>query len=113
VIQSVLKRAPQLPDTPSYIDLAKSDEAKKIFEFLALQNVTGRTLVAPPGAPKDRVTALRRAFDAAVKDPVMLSELTRAGMVIEPNSGEEVQDVVARMISTPPEIVAKMRKLLE
>jgi tripartite-type tricarboxylate transporter receptor subunit TctC len=113
VIQSVLKRAPQLPDTPTYIELAKTDEGKKIFEFLALQNATGRTLIAPPGVPKDRVAALRRAFDAVVKDPVMLSELTRAGMVIEPNSGEEVQAVVGRMIATPPEIVAKMRKLLE
>jgi tripartite-type tricarboxylate transporter receptor subunit TctC len=113
IVQSVLKRAPQLPDTPTYIELAKTDEAKKIFEFLAFQNVTGRTLIAPPGVPKDRVAALRRAFDAAVKDPVMLSELTRLGMQIEPSAGEEVQSVVERMIATPPEIVAKMRKLLE
>ena len=113
VIQSVLKRAPQLPDTPTYIELAKTDEARKIFEFLALQNITGRTLIAPPGVPAARVVALRRAFDAVVKDQVMLSELTRAGMVIEPNTGEEVQAVVERMIATPPEIVARMRKLLE
>src|SRR5262245_30671480 len=77
VIQSVLKRSPQLPDVPTYIELAKTDEARRIFEFIAFQNVTGRTLVAPPGVPKDRITALRRAFDAAVKDQVMLSELTR------------------------------------
>ena len=113
VIQSVLKRSPQLPDTPTYIELAKTDEARRIFEFLALQNTTGRTLIAPPGVPAARVEALRRAFDAVVKDPVMLSELTRAGMVIEPNSGEEVQAVVERMIATPPDIVARMRKLLE
>jgi tripartite-type tricarboxylate transporter receptor subunit TctC len=113
VIQSVLKRAPQLPDVPTYIELAKTDEARRIFEFIAFQNVTGRTLVAPPGVPKQRIAALRRAFDAAVKDQVMLSELTRAGLEIDPSSGEEVQDVIGRMIATPPEIVAKMRKLLE
>jgi tripartite-type tricarboxylate transporter receptor subunit TctC len=113
IIQSVLKRAPQLADVPTYIELAKTDEGKKIFEFLALQNATGRTLIAPPGVPKDRVEMLRRAFDAVVKDPVMLSEMTRAGMEIEPNSGEEVQEVVGRMIATPPDIVRKMRKLLE
>lgn len=113
IIQNVLKRAPQLPDTPTYVELAKTDEGRKIFEFLALQNATGRTLIAPPGVPKDRVAALRRAFDAVVKDPVMLSELTRAGMVIEPNPGEEVQAVVGRIVGTPPEIAAKMRKLLE
>ena len=31
VIQSVLKRAPQLPDVPTYIELAKTDEARRIF----------------------------------------------------------------------------------
>jgi tripartite-type tricarboxylate transporter receptor subunit TctC len=113
VIQSVLKRSPQLPDTPTYIELAKSDEGRRIFEFMALQNSTGRTFFAPPGVPKDRVTALRRAFDATIKDPVMLSEMTRAGMVIEANTGEEVQAIVARMVGTPPEVVARMRKLLE
>ncbi len=113
LVQNVLKRSPQLPDTPTYIELAKTDEARKIFEFIALQNVTGRTIFAPPGVPKDRVAALRRAFEAVVKDPTMLSELTRAGMVIEPSTGEEVQAVVERMIATPPQIVGKMRKLLE
>ena len=29
VVQSVLKRAPQLPDTPTYIELAKTDEAQQ------------------------------------------------------------------------------------
>jgi tripartite-type tricarboxylate transporter receptor subunit TctC len=113
IMQNVLKRSPQLPDTPTYIELAKTDEARRIFELMAFQNVTSRPLVAPPGVPKDRVAALRRAFDAVVKDPVMLSELTRAGLEIEPSSGKEVQAAVERMIATPPEIVATMRKLLE
>jgi tripartite-type tricarboxylate transporter receptor subunit TctC len=113
IVQSVLKRAPQLPDVPTYVELAKTEEARRIFEFIALQNVTGRTLIAPPGVPKDRVTALRRAFDAVLKDPVMLSEMTRAGMVIEATTGEEVQAVVERMIATPPGIVDRMRKLLQ
>lgn len=113
IVQSVLKRAPQLPDTPTYIELAKTAEARQIFEFIALQNVTGRTLIAPPGVPAKRVATLRRAFDAVVKDPVVLSEMTRAGLVIEPSTGEEVQAVVERMLATSPEIVGRMRKLLE
>jgi tripartite-type tricarboxylate transporter receptor subunit TctC len=111
--QSVLERSPQLPQTPTFVELAATPEGKTIFEFMALQNQTGRAIFAPPGVPADRVTALRRAFDAAVQDPAMLSELERAGMVIEPSSGEEVQAIVGRMINTPPEIVARMRQLIE
>ena len=84
-----------------------------MFEFIAMQNVTGRAIFAPAGVPADRVVALRRAFDAVVKDPAMLTELTRAGLVIEPSTGQEVQEVVQKMIATPPEVIARMRKLLE
>lgn len=113
IIQSVLKRSPQLPDTPTYIELARTDEGKKMFEFMAMQNVTGRAIFAPPRVPGDRVAALRRAFDSAVKDQAMLAELTRAGLVIEPSTGEEVQEIVRKMIATPPEVIARMRKILE
>jgi tripartite-type tricarboxylate transporter receptor subunit TctC len=113
IAQSVLTRSPLMPDTPTFIELAKTDEDKRIFEFMALQNVTGRTIFAPPGVPADRVAALRRAFDEVVKDATMLSELERAGMVIEPSSGQEVQAAVERMIATPPDVVARMRKMLE
>jgi tripartite-type tricarboxylate transporter receptor subunit TctC len=113
IAQSVRARSKQLPNTPTFIEVAKTDEAKKIFAFLALQNVTGRAFFAPPGVPAARVAALRRAFDAVVKDPVMLSELTRAGMEIEHSTGEEVQALVDKMIRTPPQIVTRMRELLE
>jgi hypothetical protein len=43
----------------------------------------------------------------------MLSELTRAGLVIEPSTGEEVQEIVRRMIATPSDVIARMRRLLE
>jgi tripartite-type tricarboxylate transporter receptor subunit TctC len=111
--QSVLERSPQLPQTPTFIELATTQEGKTIFEFMALQNQTGRAIFAPPGVPPERVAALRRAFDASVKDAVMLSELERAGMEIEPSTGETVQAIVAKMINTPPEIAARMRQLIE
>ena len=110
---SALERAKQLPDTPTFIELAKTDEAKKIFEFMALQNLTGRAVFAPPGTPADRVAALRRAFDKAVTDPGMLAYMAKAGMEIEATSGEEVQKAVARLIATPPQIVARMQSILD
>ena len=111
--QSALERSKQLPDTPTYIELAKTEEGRKIFEFLALQNLTGRAVFAPPGAPPDRVAALRHAFDQAVRDPGMLADMAKVGMEIEPTSGEEVQKAVDRMIATPPQIVARMQAILD
>jgi tripartite-type tricarboxylate transporter receptor subunit TctC len=110
---SALERGKQLPDTPTFIELAKTDEARKIFEFMALQNLTGRAVFAPPGTPADRVAALRRAFDKAVVDPGMLTDMAKAGMEIEATPGEEVQKAVDRLIATPPQIVARMQSILD
>ena len=110
--QSTMTRSKKLPNTPTLIELAKNDADRKIFEFLALQNATGRAVFAPPGAPADRVTALRRAIDAAVKDPAMLAEMQKANMEIDHTTGEEVQKLVAQLIATPSAVVARMKSIL-
>jgi tripartite-type tricarboxylate transporter receptor subunit TctC len=57
-----------------------------------------------PEVPADRVDALRRAFDQTVKDPGFLAEMEKLQTVVEPNSGEEVQEGVRQLIGTSPTI---------
>ena len=45
------------------MDLAKNDEQRTILKLIFGRQVMGRPFVAPPGVPKDRVDALRKAFD--------------------------------------------------
>jgi tripartite-type tricarboxylate transporter receptor subunit TctC len=73
----------------------------------------GRPFFVPPGVPADRVEALRRAFDATVKDPAFLSEAATAKIDIDPLTGEEVQALVSDVSKTPPDIVARVRDALE
>lgn len=110
--QSAMARSKKLPDTPTMIELARNDEDRMIFEFLALQNVTGRAVFAPPGTPADRVTALRRALDATVNDPAMKDDMRKANMEIDHTTGEEVQKAVAQLIATPPAVVDRMKSIL-
>ena len=44
-------------------------------------------MAAPPGVPADRLAALRRAFDATMKDPAFIAEAEKLQLEIEPMTG--------------------------
>ena len=66
----------------------------------------------PPGVPADRVAALRRAFDATMKDKGFLADSAREKLEIDPLSGEDVQKLVEEVAHTPPDVVARVRAAL-
>ena len=72
----------------------------------------GFPLVAPPGVPVERVIALRRAHDAAVKDPTFLAEVAKAKMKSVPVTGEELTQRMDELVATPPDVIAKAGVLL-
>jgi hypothetical protein len=55
---------------------------------------------------------LRRAFDETMKDPEFLAEAAQALLEVAPVGGEELQQLVADIYQTPPEIVAKAREMV-
>jgi len=50
---------------------------------------------------------LRAAFMATMKDPKFLAETDKLKLEINPVSGEAVQQLVAEIYRTPPEILRK------
>lgn len=113
LVQNARKRSPELPNVPTLLELAKTDEQKKMFEYLMLQSLTGRVIFAPPGTPADRVAALRKAFDMTMKDKEFIARMTKAKLKLTVNSGAEVEAAVKQLINTPPAIVEKIRKLIQ
>jgi tripartite-type tricarboxylate transporter receptor subunit TctC len=67
--------------------------------------------VAPPGVPKERVEALRKALGDTLKDPALLDEAQKQGMEMTFVSGPELEKLIADLMSTPADIVEKMREL--
>jgi tripartite-type tricarboxylate transporter receptor subunit TctC len=58
--------------------------------------------------PADRVTALRRAFDQAIKDKDLIADAEKQGLEANPATGEEMQAILARVYATPKELVARL-----
>ncbi|MGE0627225.1 MAG: Bug family tripartite tricarboxylate transporter substrate binding protein [Hyphomicrobiaceae bacterium] len=79
---------------PSYTTLASNAEDKALLEFAVHPSDMGQVLSAPPGVPPERLTALRRAFDAMMKDPDFIKVAKDRKVVLEPMTGEELQSLV-------------------
>jgi len=69
----------------------------------------GTAFFTTPGAPADRVEALRRAFDATMKDPEFLAEAHKANLTVGPMRGEDLQKLVAEVAAINPDITEKVR----
>jgi tripartite-type tricarboxylate transporter receptor subunit TctC len=106
------KPDPEIAGVPVVMDLAKSDAERQAMRLLFSRTRYARPYFLPPGVPKDRVEALRRAFDATMKDKGFVAEAKKLKLDLLPMTGEQMQALVADLAGTPPAVVARVRKAL-
>ena len=113
LVQIGLEKAPDLPDVPLLMDLAGNDEDRAVLRLLSAPTAVGRPIFSTPNVPMDRVTVLRRAFDATVKDPRFLEDAKKIGLEVNPATGEQIQQILKDVYSLPPAVVDKAKAYLE
>jgi tripartite-type tricarboxylate transporter receptor subunit TctC len=107
-----LNKSPDLPDVPLLMDLATNEEDRAVLKLLSSPSAIGRPIFTTPGVPEDRVKALRAAFEATVKDPAFIEEAKKAGLEIDPVSGEELQRIVNDIVATPEPIAKRLAEII-
>jgi tripartite-type tricarboxylate transporter receptor subunit TctC len=113
IVQWGLKKNPELPDVPLVLDLAKTPSDHQALELALARLEFGRPFFLPPNVPPDRVEALRRAFDATVKDPGFLADADKSKIEVDPLTGEQVAALVEQVSRTPADTVARVRAAME
>ena len=113
ILQMSMTRLPDLPDVPSALDLITDPQRKQVLELVLIRQETGRPFATPPGTPADRFAALRRAFDATMKDADFLADAERNQMEIEPLTGAEIDALLAKAYGSPRNIVAEAAALVD
>lgn len=98
---------------PNLNDMKMGAEERKMVDLLASSSTVGYSLSAPPAIPTDRLTALRRAFDAAVEDPELLADAKRMKVHVYPAAGEQLQAILTDVMDTPAAVVARLKKTLD
>jgi len=115
--QSGAKRYPKLPDVPTVYELMekyKTPEAtKRLAKVLLSSGDLGRPFIAPPGMAADRVKILRDAFAKAMNDPALLADAQKRKWDLDPLAGEELETIAKEIMVQPPEVIERMKKLLE
>jgi tripartite-type tricarboxylate transporter receptor subunit TctC len=90
---------------PNLLALARNDTERAIFKLFSAPSALGWPVTAPPQVPAERVTVLRRAFDAMIKDPEFLAEAQRLRLTVSAVNGETLQKIVRDTVTTPPAII--------
>ena len=93
-------------------------EALRFIEREASDRLTGLDtrpwpyLVAQ-GVPDNVVAVLRNAFDETMRSYDFRAEAARRGLDLDSTTGAEIQTLVENIYKTKPEVVTRVRKILD
>jgi tripartite-type tricarboxylate transporter receptor subunit TctC len=113
IVQMGLTRIAELKQLPTAMELATSEADRKLLALYFGPNEMGRPYVGPPDVPQDRVRALRRAFDATMKDPAYLAEAKSQMMDIDPMTGEEMEQLIKTFYASSPELLQRLKLVID
>jgi len=112
LLQAGLEKSSDFTNVPLLRELARNPEQKIVFEFLSRAVSPGRPVATNSKVPADRIAALRRAFDLAMKDTQLLEDAKRQNLDISPWTGVRLQQVVAEILDTPATDSARIRQAI-
>jgi len=105
VVQLALQKLDELSHVPLITEMTSDPDQQTALKLIVSRQTMARPYVAPPGIPADRLSALRAAFDATMKDPAFLAEAKRQELEVRPISGAEAQVLIKEIYATPPDVV--------
>jgi len=107
------KRLPNVPTLVELMDELKTPEpSRRLAKLILASGDLGRPIIGPPGISPDRVKILRQAFMKALTDPALLAQAEKFNMEIEPTGGEELETLARDVMTQPPDVIERMKKLL-
>ncbi|HEU4340261.1 MAG TPA: tripartite tricarboxylate transporter substrate-binding protein [Candidatus Binatia bacterium] len=112
VLQVTPKPAPDFPKIPLAIDVAKTEEARKLIEVgVHNDSAIALTYALPPGTPKELVAMLRRGFMDTMKDGEFSAELKKARLDVDPVPGEELEKIINDSFKLDPALIGKLKDI--
>jgi tripartite-type tricarboxylate transporter receptor subunit TctC len=73
----------------------------------------GRSIITTPGVPAERLTALRNAFQAMLKDKDFLAACQQRKLMIDPGTGEDMDKIVEDTTRLPKDVIAKVGQIMQ
>jgi tripartite-type tricarboxylate transporter receptor subunit TctC len=112
LLLTALKASADFPGVPAVMDLVAKEEDRQLLELMAGPSAMGRPFAAAPGLAPEKAALLRHAFDATMQDAEFRAEAGKIHADLAPTTGEDVQNLVARLYATPQPVIERAKKLL-
>ncbi len=112
-LQIALAKHEDMPDVPLVMDLVHDPRQLAALRLLVSRQNIARPFAAPPDVPPERIAALRRAFDAVMRDPDFVAEARKLGLEVRPVAGSEVQKLFAEISAAPAEALGLAAQLVK
>jgi len=115
MFQTGNRRDSRLKDVPLFSELMDQyktpENIRRLVKVVLASDEVGRPIIFPPGVPADRVKIMRDAFNKTVEDPAFLAEAERRRLDIDPETGEVLDKLAKEVMTTPPDVIEKVKKL--
>ena len=117
LIQTSRRRNPIIAEVPTLFELMdkqKVPESNRRLAIVALGSggFGAWPIVSTPGLSPEHVKSLRGAYAKTLQDPEFLEEAKKRGWELKPIAGEELAPLAKEVTEHPPDVVARLKKLL-
>lgn len=116
LVQGGKTRDERVPDAPTVYELMDkykaSESGRRLATALLASGDFHRPYLGPPNMRPEQIKILREAFTKTVKDPAFLAETKNKKLDINPSTGEEVEALTKEVMSQPPDVIERLKKLM-
>jgi tripartite-type tricarboxylate transporter receptor subunit TctC len=104
---------PEVRNLPLFTEVLKDEVNVATYKAYMAQMEYQRPLTVAPGTPTERLEILRRAFKATLSDSEFIAQATKSKLEITYVSGEEIDRIVAEVLSIPPKVKENLQFLTQ
>jgi tripartite-type tricarboxylate transporter receptor subunit TctC len=112
IVQYSGERHPELPNLPTVLEVARTQEQREVFGLLTTGSDIGRSLSMPPGVPAARVALMRKAFIEMTRDPQMIAEAQKLKLDLDPADGAKLEKIVLSTFAISPAAIERAKTIL-
>jgi len=107
-----LKRISQLPDVPTAIELADTDDSKEMLKIYGRKFNAAYPFMLPPDMAVERVDLIRSAFSKVLLDSDFQEQFSKSRMVLDPAMGPEIERLIKSTNEAPERLIQTLKDML-
>jgi tripartite-type tricarboxylate transporter receptor subunit TctC len=113
LLQTGIRKLADYQNVPLLTDIAANAQDRAAFDFISKASSVSRPFASATGIPAERVAALRKAFADTLRDPELIADAGKQEMEISLTTGEDLQKIVADMLTESPRVLDHIRDLIK